>query len=1559
MLNKVSRFYSLFFMILCLNSLFYLTNVECEEPLVTPIADVQGLPPSIDDEFTVLPDALAETANTSGTYKTVGYFTQDSFVNLDVNGYSFEWENYEDVKNDAFNFRSVTLIQNNDSSNPTIYWHPLDTFAQLRSDITVDGHLMNSTVFSPEYDVDTYIQGNVYFMCGGDTYYSDYSDWTLRITLELFNPVTELTSPITSVQGEFDDTDENPYGGGMHNGKWPGWIYEAVIPNTTRIPAGYRLRATYECMLGSASYTGPAERIELRSGQVIYPTDWTIDSSNNTYDNYYHIQNSLESIGMQLYMYQENYPTIDLTGLENNTIYTTQTNGTVTISADSVLNQYKWDTDSFTSFSSPKIISLPETNGWHTLTIQASDFFNNMAEASYSIGYDARESDVVLHSPANNSLVAGGSVLNFSIYDYISVFYEWDKNTTQFAFLDPFDIYISDALIDSHQLTIHYTDPFGTSLFEYFFIFDNTPPDILLVNVLNETTQPQGKNIDIIIDDRSYPIDVQYKWDSDSLAAWSPFLGNLYRAYLPSTAGWHNLSVFANDTFGNSITKVFSFNTSLSLLNVELYNLLNNTYYQGGNTVEVSITNDNGTVKYFWGNDPWSDGTVVSGIMTLSGGDALSSTPGTYKLTVIVGNADDEQVEFMFLFKVDQENPTLVQTIPVPDYNGSRFLDSAVLSYIIADNWTDTSDLTIFYSMDNANNLTLESPFLVYLSGLSDGQHNLTIMVFDIACNYYRYYITFIIDTTRPSSTVTITGQVIVNNFRYIPADTLVSVVVTDADPILNSFYRWNSTTYVPFVNNFILPAIEGYAKLDILANDSLGNYQLRTYWLTIDDTAPTIDLLLLFNHTKINDNTPISFNVEDINDDTVAYVESQWDLDSSPSIRSTDFNVSLLAVHLSEVEAVIYLYTYDVVGNDYSVEYHFNLDFVAPTYNLISTTNNSYLTGGEVIDFDVTSPDINKFLYKWDADEDYLSAALPWDIIAPLQDGNHTLNIRLEDDTGLGIYPNFVEATYVFIIDDIELIYVDPNDFTTDYYYTMYYGDQFNFTINIRDRVNKTEIVGLTVDIIKENPSINLIVDFSQFNATIYNFTINASNITNDAYTFIDFEFYQFTSNKQIVRVYIQVHRKEGNMLIYDAPESVIFEQDITMTFQLRDDTNTTGQAIDYLAINDQTSAFSYELIDAINYIYNITFSSDSFFTGKGLDTFTFYTESNFYYGVKNDTTTLSITILPIPITLTIDVANIEVIYDSDLVVTCVLLREDTTPVQFAIVVFMFEIHYQNGTIIQHNITTSTNLDGLANINLPITKDMDYMSVLVVYAGSTIYDPISDMFGENIYAISAGLSLQIILIIVGAAILFSIIIGFVIYRVVRARPFEELMEKVTEEDIVKNTEKISPGVVLSIFDQKKGPIPLIGNHSLETPYYKPRMRIGYENFLLKISDQAYSSLGFEEHDERRRIGSINLPNEDMIGFIHGIQLPNPAMRGGFENLTLIVLADKEAGSLLLANQEFMLLEIDELIASLQGRAPLSVVEEHLQKLRRRSVIIMLAAQNNVKKDKKEIKKYQ
>ena len=85
-------------------------------------------------------------------------------------------------------------------------------------------------------------------------------------------------------------------------------------------------------------------------------------------------------------------------------------------------------------------------------------------------------------------------------------------------------------------------------------------------------------------------------------------------------------------------------------------------------------------------------------------------------------------------------------------------------------------------------------------------------------------------------------------------------------------------------------------------------------------------------------------------------------------------------------------------------------------------------------------------------------------------------------------------------------------------------------------------------------------------------------------------------------------------------------------------------------------------------------------------------------------------------------------------------------------------------------------------------------------FAGGNKYDPLQEVFGSEILAVSGGLSLQMIHIIIAAAVLFSIVMGFVIYHLVRARLFEELMEKVSEEEIEENTLKMSLSVFLSIF---------------------------------------------------------------------------------------------------------------------------------------------------------------
>ncbi|MCF2143304.1 MAG: hypothetical protein K9W42_06345 [Candidatus Heimdallarchaeota archaeon] len=1522
-----------------------IASVKAEEqlPNVTPPTHSQESANgnNSDQEFSLQSDNITET---SGGYKTIGYFTQDSFVDLDKDGYSLEWERYDDL-GPVSDYIYVRFRQYNTSSEPEIFWHPLDTYGKLRSYNLINNEHINSTIFTPVFSADTYIQGKVFFMVLGDVWPSAYNYWYLRITLERFNPSNKQTTYIGSIEDYFDDGQRK---------------YELTLANTTFIPAGYRLKITYEVMLPWSSYfPGRDNNIELRTGYYGYDSTWTINDANSTYNNVYNLEDDIESFGMQLFMYQDSYPTITVSGLTNNTVYSSPQNGTIIVSSDAVQSRYRWDSDSFTNFTSPQTISVPETTGWHTLTVEAYDYFDNLATLKYRIGYDSTPVNVILHSPSNNSLVTDGQLLNFSVNDSSLTTYEWDKDGDQHLLSAPYDIPLKEGFNGIHQLTINVTDVFGSYLYEYFFEFDNNPPEVTLDNVVNGSTLAQGKNIDIRINDRSTPLIVKYRWDSDSNSTWEPISGNLYRTFLPITEGWHNLTVFANDSFGLTTVKFYTFNTSLTILNVELVNMINNSYYLGGNTIEIKIVYDNGTIKYFWGNDPWKDGTTVDNILTLSGADALSSTPGTYCLTVIVGDVLHQQHTYRFVFTVDQEAPTVSQTNPIPDYNGSRFLTSAVLSYVIKDNLTAVSDLYIVFSIDGAENQTFVTQFDIYLDGLVDGEHNLTIYVEDIAGNYYLYYITFIIDTTRPGMSVSIPGLAMTpDEKRYIPANAVVNVNIWDADPIVNSYYSWNYSAYQSFSDSFTLPAIEGYARLLIKANDSLGNTRYRSYWLTIDATSPTISLFFIKNNSKINAETPLRFIIQDISDDTVDYVESQWDLEASPAVRSTDFNVSLLAAHLSKDEATINLLARDIVGNEYSCIYYFLLDFEAPTYQLIGTANNSYVRGGFLLNFTVTSSDLRAFYYRWDNSTEYQNSPAPWDIAVPILDGNHTLYIRLEDDTGAGVYVNFVEAKFVFIVDDMELIYITPSDFSDEYYYTMNYGENFTFSVNIRDAINKTAIPGLLVKYIHENSEINLTIILNQPNATVYEFTIIAFDVTNRSFSSIEFQFYQFAGNRQSVIVHFKVHKQEGILLILDAPTSVIYEENITITFQLRDNMNKTAQELFIIRVEGLTQAITTTLIDPLKFIYSVSFRSHSFFTGKGNTTFSLEVESQNYFGVRNSSNALPIEILPIPTILTVEVNALEIIFDTELVVTVTFTRVDATPIAFADITVTFTIYFKNGTIQEVNRTTQTDTSGKATINYRIVKGMEEITVKATFAGSNKYDPLQEVFGSEILAVSGGLSLQMILIIIAAAVLLSIVMGFVIYRLVRARPFEELMEKVSEEEIEENTLKMSPGVLLSIFDQTKGPIPLVGNYSLEDPYYKPRMRIGVENFLLKICDQAYSSLGFEEHDERRRIGSINLPNEDMVAFIHGIQLENKLMRGGFENLSLIVLADAAFGGFLLANQEFLYPEIDELITALKEKKPLAEIEVLLDAIRRRSVIIMVAASKNAKKDKKELQKY-
>ncbi|MCG3220815.1 MAG: hypothetical protein H7641_05485, partial [Candidatus Heimdallarchaeota archaeon] len=465
------------------------------------------------------------------------------------------------------------------------------------------------------------------------------------------------------------------------------------------------------------------------------------------------------------------------------------------------------------------------------------------------------------------------------------------------------------------------------------------------------------------------------------------------------------------------------------------------------------------------------------------------------------------------------------------------------------------------------------------------------------------------------------------------------------------------------------------------------------------------------------------------------------------------------------------------------------------------------------------------------------------------------------------------------------------------------------------------------------------------------YEILITALDVTDGVSTKIEIQFFKFEESKQLIHIFLEIGKKEGNLTI--GPESdpeVTYEENISIILNLDND---VGDNETIILINVNGVDEIYDFIALPDGFFQFNYSSKEL-GGKGSYSLEIYVESNFYKANN----TFDVLVNPLEVLITVEVSEFEVIEGAQLVITGQLTLLNGTPLRLTELnitiyikkkensrfVYAFnETDYDGGTVV---ILTTTDYGGYFQEVFQMSEEIEYVDVEASYDGSSFYGIASSELEAPVYSIQPpGLPSWLLYTIIGGSLVLALIVSIIVYKVTRRKPFLQFLEEITDEDVNNNYSLVSPGVVLSIFDQRKGPVPLVMDHSLKVEKYSLRLRMGTENFLLKISDQAYSSLGFEEHDIGRRVGSIVLPSEKMVGWVHGIQLPNKAARGGFENLSLIVLADTEFGSYLLNYQEYLYDEADLLSSALKSKKELTEVDDILIKIRKKSVRIMLAAQ--------------
>jgi len=132
---------------------------------------------------------------------------------------------------------------------------------------------------------------------------------------------------------------------------------------------------------------------------------------------------------------------------------------------------------------------------------------------------------------------------------------------------------------------------------------DYIPPVITLISPLNNTIYNSGKEIFVDVID-SHLDTVLYQWDDSEFQFWdSP-----YTTEFPSGNGIHNLTVFANDTFGCNTSEMFQFVTDddhdYVPPSIMLIRPSNDTIHTSGTLIEFNITDVNlDTVLYSWDNE--------------------------------------------------------------------------------------------------------------------------------------------------------------------------------------------------------------------------------------------------------------------------------------------------------------------------------------------------------------------------------------------------------------------------------------------------------------------------------------------------------------------------------------------------------------------------------------------------------------------------------------------------------------------------------------------------------------------------------------------------------------------------------------------------------------------------------------------------------------------------------------------------------------------------------------------------------------------------------------------
>jgi hypothetical protein len=229
----------------------------------------------------------------------------------------------------------------------------------------------------------------------------------------------------------------------------------------------------------------------------------------------------------------------------------------------------------------------------------------------------------------------------------------------------------------------------------------------------------------------------------------------------------------------------------------------------------------------------------------------------------------------------------------------------------------------------------------------------------------------------------------------------------------------------------------------------------------------------------------------------------------------------------------------------------------------------------------------------------------------------------------------------------------------------------------------------------------------------------------------------------------------------------------------------------------------------------------------------------------------------------------------------------------------------YRMASMTYHNTTTGG--IPMYKVTVPFdhndtSRDILYYLITTDSANNTVvaYDILRDnpelVSQTRFYFVPPGIDPTFVLFIVGVTVLIAIFGSLVYVKFIRKPELVGLdkelvlenLSKVTEAEVMSVVDSHTLGTIVSFFDQRHGPIPII---------IIPEILKDNFTKLVELSDRSFSGTGFSEDF------TVEIPSNYDFMLSHGVRtsvmsfgfaLERPEARGGKENLTLNILIHQE-----------------------------------------------------------------